>query len=180
MNTLVVERTAEEPSYLGEVSPFDRRAGSMRVERLLEASGFGVLETSLAHLVVSGLFPTVGRARRAVADLEPVDHIVSVDVLRVPERAVFEIRWMPVTGIINLMLDWNLSVLEITVAELAAWLEVDKPVVHRALTRLGEFPGVRVDTGMADDLHIVLDVNRCPLTSAASRRVPGVTTASGC
>lgn len=164
MEALVTELMAGERSYAGAVTPFDRSPGWRRVEWLLEVSEAGFLEMSLADLVVLGAFRDVRTARRAVADLEPADHVVSVDVARVHERTAFEIRWAPVTGIVNLMLDWDLATLEITIAELAAWLDVDQVVIQRALTRLGGLRGVEV-TGLANEVRIVLEVDRCPLTS---------------
>ncbi|MCH5675626.1 hypothetical protein [Streptomyces gilvus] len=166
MEALVTDMMAETDE--AEVVSFAPRSDRRHLETLLEASEGGTLRTSLADLVALGSFRDAPAAQRAVAGLCPVDHVVSVDVGRVDTSTVFEIRWTPVSGIVNLMLDWDLTVLEITVAELAVWLEAGETVVEGSLARLSEFPGVEIDTkaDASDNVRIALDVEYCPLTAA--------------
>ncbi|WP_433632557.1 hypothetical protein [Nocardia sp. CA-120079] len=73
----------------------------------------------------------------------------------------------PVIAIVNLMLDWDLPVLEISSDELAEWLEVSVDDARRALLELGALPGAEVL--MPAEPHALvraaLDVDRCPLTA---------------
>ena len=73
----------------------------------------------------------------------------------------------PVIAIVNLMLDWDLPVLEISSDELAEWLEVSVGAARRALLELGALPGA--DVLMPAEPHALvraaLDIDRCPLTA---------------
>jgi hypothetical protein len=73
-----------------------------------------------------------------------------------------------VTAIVNLMLDWDLPVLELSLEELAGWLEVGPDVTRRALRDLGALPGVDVTAppGVNAAVRVELDIDRCPLTAA--------------
>ena len=88
---------------------------------LIESTDGGPVERSLLDLA-SAVSCDVETARRAVASLDPVDHAVSVDIGQVPAEERWILAWAPVTGIVDLMLDWDLLTLEISVAELAEWL----------------------------------------------------------
>ena len=135
------------------------------VERRLEDTPDGRLQTSLVDLAALGRGGVPG-ARRSVCRLDRLDHVASVDVHRVDERARFEIIWTPVTRIINLMLDWDLLDLEITLEELSDCLEIRPVVVRRALVRLGSYPGAEVSASDPwQKVRITLDVERCPLTA---------------
>lgn len=73
----------------------------------------------------------------------------------------------PMIAIVNLMLDWDLPVMELTVDELAEWLEVLPVEARRALLELGSLPGVDV-LAPADPhalVRVALDIDRCPLTA---------------
>ncbi|WP_405136519.1 hypothetical protein [Nocardia sp. NBC_01388] len=149
----------------GEAS--GRRFAVRCIERLLEASPTGCLTTSLDDLVAATQLSSTSQARLAVARLDPVDHSVTVDVESVDEDVVFQIVWAPVTGVIDLMLDWDLPVIELSIAELACWLEVEAPVARRAIERLADLPGVGVTPAAGvGAIRISLDVSICPLTTA--------------
>ena len=79
-----------------------------------------------------------------MASLDPVDHAVSVDIGQVPAEERWILAWAPVTGIVDLMLDWDLLTLEISVAELAEWLGASAPLTGRAVDWLALTPGVTV------------------------------------
>lgn len=72
-----------------------------------------------------------------------------------------------VTAIVDLMLDWDLPVLELSLGELAGWLEVDPDVARRALVELGALPGVDVlaPVGPNFQVRVDLDIDQCPLTA---------------
>lgn len=165
MATLVTDGVLKTPLHR-DVAPSDRCGGSGRIERLLEAAETGALETSLGGLVALGPFRDLAAALRAVVGLDTTDHVVSVDPTRAAPNTTFEIRWAPVTGIVNLMLDWDLPILDITVVELAAWLEVYPVVAQRAVTWLAKCSGVEVTIGV-EHVRIALDTERCPLTCSA-------------
>jgi len=122
--------------------------------------------TSLAALAGSAALPAVVAVRRALGHLDPADYHIEVDIREVAADAVFEIVWTPVTAVVDLMLDWDLLDLEIGVAELAEWLDVEVAVARRALDRLSDYGGVTVDETLAGGVVVRLDLEACPLTSA--------------
>ena len=73
-----------------------------------------------------------------------------------------------VTAIVDLMLDWDLPVLELSLDELAGWLELDPDASRRALVELGGLPGVDVlaPREVHAQVRVELDIDRCPLTAA--------------
>lgn len=73
-----------------------------------------------------------------------------------------------VIAIVNLMLDWDLLDLELSLDELAEWLEVYPVEARRALRELGTLPGVEVQAPEEPHelVRTVLDIDRCPLTAA--------------
>jgi hypothetical protein len=73
-----------------------------------------------------------------------------------------------VIAIVNLMLDWDLLDLELSLDELAEWLEVYPVEARRALQELGTLPGVDVQAPEQPHalVRTVLDIDRCPLTAA--------------
>ncbi|NKY60470.1 hypothetical protein HGA15_30895 [Nocardia flavorosea] len=72
-----------------------------------------------------------------------------------------------VIAIVNLMLDWDLLDLELSLDELAEWLEVYPAEARRALQELGTLPGV--DVLAPEEPHALVraavDIDRCPLTA---------------
>lgn len=143
-------------------------ADASRLQFDLADARDGRLATSLADLARTG-FGNVDSARRAVTRLDRFDHYVSVDVDRVEERLRFEIVWTPMTAIIDLMLDWDLLDLDITIEELATWLDVRPVVARRALMRLESVAGAEVSvTDPWQTVHVSLDVDQCPLTTSPS------------
>lgn len=155
-----------EPEWRAAACAVEGKHGTGYLERSLEASPFGCVALSLDGLVASAQLSTVATARLAVARLDPIDHAVSVDVELVDPHAVFEIEWAPVMGVIDLMLDWGLPVVEISVDELAVWLGAGATVARRALQRLAVVPGAFVEPlAVAPDVvRISLDERTCPLT----------------
>lgn len=142
------------------------------LEALLRSRPDGRLLTSLSALAGSRTLPALHGARRAVARLDEADHEVSVDVRGVAAETTFELVWTPVTAVVDLMLDWDLPELEVTLPELAEWLGVEAAVAARALERLARYPGVLVQWPAGDGgvVRVRLDLDECPLTS-----VPGET-----
>jgi len=144
-------------------------AAADKLEALLEAAHADRFETSLLELACAASCD-VETARRFVAALDPVDHVFSVDVRRAPAEQPWALAWAPVTGIVNLMLDWDLLTLEITPLELSEWLEVAVSVTWRAIDWLAGTPGVTVARA-GDDVHtnvrIALSLDGCPLTAEA-------------
>ena len=137
------------------------------LKTLLDTVEDGRLETSMLELAAA-TFCDVEAARRAVASLDPVDHIVSVDIDRVPAEEPWYLTWAPVTCIVDLMLDWDLLVLDITLVELSEWLGTSPAVTSRAVHRLTRTPGVSVArhrTGNEATVHIAIALDRCPLTA---------------
>ena len=133
---------------------------------LLVTAENGRLESSLLDLALA-ILCDVETARRAVASLDPVDHVVSVDIQRVPAEEPWCLTWAPVTSIVDLMLDWDLPVLDITLIELSEWLGVPPDVTDRAVRWLTHTPGVTVASHGNDHeatVHIAIDLDRCPLT----------------
>lgn len=139
------------------------------LNELLERAPGCRLESSLLELADAAACD-VETARRAVASLDPVDHVLSVDLRRVPAEVPWVLTWAPVTGIVDLMLDWDLLTLEITVGELSEWLGVSTALTGRAVDWLALTPGVAVVRG-GDDLEprvrIAVALDHCPLTAEA-------------
>lgn len=158
----------------------DERAGSAPrtvpgdVESLLQAQPGGQLVTSLRALAGSGTLPALYGARRTLQKLDVVDYQVSADVREIAAETLFGIVWTPVTAVVDLMLDWDLPELEITLPELAEWLDVDGAVALRAVGLLAGYPGVTVGIGEGETVVVRLDLDTCPLTSAP-RQVRSVT-----
>ena len=165
-------RLRSEGHHAGSV----RRPDSQDVESLLHARPGGSLVTSLRALAGSSTLPALHGARRAVQQLDAVDYEVSVEVRDVAAETLFEIAWTPVTAVVDLMLDWDLLELEITLTELAEWLDVEVVVALRALDRLARYTGVTVaePAGDNDVVRVWLDLDDCPLTSS----VPGALSGS--
>jgi hypothetical protein len=109
-------------------------------------------------------------ARRAVASLDPADHVVSADIRVAPAEELWQLTWAPVSGIVDLMLDWDLHTLDIAVEELSDWLGVPSGITGRALAWLACTPGVTVARGGAGahpTVRIAIVLDRCPLTAEA-------------
>jgi hypothetical protein len=137
-----------------------------RLNGMLETARGGRLECSLLELATA-VASDVETARRAVAALDPIDHVLSVDILNAPADERFSIEWAPVTSVVDLLLDWDLLTVDITVDELSEWLGVSLAVTGRALSWLAVTPGVAV-RGRADDagtVSIAVALERCPLTA---------------
>jgi len=135
----------------------------------LEATSGGPVSSSLLELA-SAAGCDVETARGAVASLDPVDHVLSVDVRRAPAEEPWRLMWAPVTSVVDLMLDWDLLTLDITVAELSEWLGVSLPVTGRAVDWLAPTPGVAVIRNGEEPeaaVRIAIDLDRCPLTAEA-------------
>jgi len=144
------------------------------LKALLETAGGGRIESSLLELALAAACD-VETARRAAASLDPVDHVFSVDIQRVPAEEPWGLTWAPVTSIVDLMLDWDLLVLEISVVELSEWLSATSAVTVRAVDWLALTPGVRVvRQGVEHEatVQIAIALDRCPLT-AEVRSVAG-------
>ena len=141
--------------------------GGRALEPLVRSRHGGRLVTSLSALAGVDTLPALHAARRAVSRLDPAEYAVSPDVRDAAATAPLEICWTPVTAVIDLMLDWDLPELEISVAELATWLEVDTEVARRTVDQLGRYAGVAVEP-VADGAEVLvrLDIDTCPLTSA--------------
>jgi hypothetical protein len=141
---------------------------------LVRARPDGRLVITLGALAGSAVPLDLHRARRAVARLDAIEFAVSADVAEPTAESVIEIVWTPVTAIVDLMLDWDLLELDITLAELTEWLEVGQDVVARALGRLGSYSGVTVRQAGDDAVvRVRLDVDSCPLTMSASGSATG-------
>jgi len=152
-------------------APRPRAVGAVdHLIALIDATAGGPVERSLLDLA-DAVSCDVETARRAVASLDPVDHAVSVDIHNVPAEERWILAWAPVTGIVDLMLDWDLLTLEISVAELAEWLGVSLLLTGRAVDWLALTPGVTVrrrdDGGREASVHIAIELDRCPLTAEA-------------
>jgi len=77
-----------------------------------------------------------------------------------------------VTGIVDLMLDWDLLTLDISLVELSEWLDVSVALTGRAVDWLALTPGVVVDRrrGAIDaeaTVRITISLDDCPLTAEA-------------
>ncbi|HEV8528353.1 MAG TPA: hypothetical protein VGS60_12510 [Actinomycetes bacterium] len=138
---------------------------SDRLNGMLETAG-GRLDCSLLELATA-VASDVETARRAVAALDPIDHVLSVDILNAPAEERFSIEWAPVTSVVDVLLDWDLLTVDITVSELSEWLGVPHAVAGRALSWLAVTPGVAV-RGWGDEagtVSIAVALERCPLTA---------------
>ena len=149
-----------EPSWRGDAV---HQAAVGCLEGLLEAAPAGILRTSLAEL--ASRYPQFDKSqvRAAVAGLDRADHRVSADPRVVDEDVVFRIVWAPVTAVVNLMLDWDLLVLEISDSELADWLRTPVSVARRAVEFLGDREGVEVRRRRTSKARVTIDPLRCPL-----------------
>src|SRR6266545_2595815 len=137
------------------------------VQALLDNTDDGRLEWSLLELAGAAA-SDVETARRAVAALDPIDHVPSVDVHRVPAEEPWVLTWAPVTGIVDLMLDWDLLTLDISVVELSEWLGASLAITDRAVDWLALTPGVavaRTGDDSAATVHIAIALDGCPLTA---------------
>ena len=106
-----------------------------------------------------------------MASLDPVDHAVSVDIGQVPAEERWILAWAPVTGIVDLMLDWDLLTLEISVAELVGVARRLTPS-HRPRGRLagadaGRHRCPQRRRGHETSVRIAIALDRCPLTAEA-------------
>ena len=124
---------------------------------------------------------SVEAVRLAVASLDPVDHALSVDIRQAPAEERWILAWAPVTGIVDLMLDWDLLTLDISLVELSEWLGVSVTLTGRAVDWLALTPGVVVDricnSNAADDseaaVRITISLDDCPLTAEARSAAAG-------
>ena len=145
------------------------------VKALLDVTNGGPVERSLLDLSLAAGCD-VETVRRAVASLDPADHALSVDIRRVPAEERWILAWAPVSGIVDLMLDWDLLTLDIGLGELSDWLEVSRALTGRAVDWLAFTPGVTVDRrGDAEDdetsVRIAIVLDDCPLTAEARSAV---------
>ncbi len=127
------------------------------------------IEGSLLDLAV-GAGCDLETARDAVASLEPADHLLSVDIRRVAAEEHWQLTWAPVSGIVDLMLDWDLHTLDIEVEELSDWLGVTPGMTGRALDWLAATPGVTVVRGHAEShatVRVAIVLEECPHTAEA-------------
>jgi hypothetical protein len=141
------------------------------VTALLDVTNGGPLERSLLELSLAAGCD-VETVRRAVASLDPANHALSVDIHLVPAEERWILAWAPVTGIVDLMLDWDLLTLEISLGELSEWLDVSLALTGRAVDWLAFTAGVAADRrGDIDDdettVRIAIVLNDCPLTAEA-------------
>jgi len=141
------------------------------LEALLTVTQGGPLERSLLELSrAAGC--TIETARLAVVTLDPVDHALSVDIRQATAEERWILAWAPVTGIVDLMLDWNLLTLDISLVELSEWLDVSVALTSRAVDWLALTPGVVVVRSQraADTearVRITISLDDCPLTAEA-------------
>jgi len=141
------------------------------VRALLDVTNGGPLERSLLELSLAAGCD-VEAARRAVASLDPADHALSVDIHLVAAEERWILVWAPVTGIVDLMLDWDLLTLDISLGELSDWLEVSLALTSRAVDWLALTPGVTVDRrDDASTVRIAIVLDDCPLTAEARSAV---------
>lgn len=161
------------PIPVGSVQPRgdavqSRPPSCQDITALLQSSRDGRFVTSVSVLASAPTLSSLHSARRELARLTAADFELSADPREIAPDSPFEIVWAPVTAVVDLMLDWDLPELEITVSELAQWLDVDDVIAHRALDRLARIPGVAVDdlAGAEIAVRIRLDLEECPLTSA--------------
>jgi hypothetical protein len=158
------------PRLRARETPRPRAVGAVdHLVALIEATGGGPVERSLLELA-SASACDAETARRAVASLDPADHALSVDIHQVPAEEPWILAWAPVTAIVDLMLDWDLLTLDISVAELSEWLEASPALTSRAVEWLALTPGVTVlrgGNGHEATVRINIALDRCPLTAEA-------------
>lgn len=129
----------------------------------------GRLTTTLAEFARAAAVD-VPTARELIARLDRLEYVVTVDIDQVDADMPFDIEWAPVTGIVDLMLDWDILDLDISIDELSTWLEVDPAVTHRALLALQSMTGTAVSVRDPwQTVHVALEVEQCPLTTSAHR-----------
>jgi len=139
-----------------------------RIEAMMTMAENGVLSGRLSDLALA-VDSDVEAARQALGELDPITFEVTLEVAAdlTLEHARFTASWSPVTPIVDLLLDWDLLTIDISLDELAEWLEVSATVATRALTRLARLPGVSY-SAVGDCAAVVtleIDVDRCPLTA---------------
>ena len=108
-------------------------------------------------------------ARRAVSCLDPADHVLSADIRRATDEDHWQLTWAPVSGIVDLMLDWDLHTLDIAIEELSDWLGVAPAITGRALDWLAGTPGVTVvrrGAGSHATVRVAIVLEECPHTAA--------------
>ena len=130
------------------------------------------IEGSLLDLAVAAGCD-LGTARRAVSGLDPTDHVLSVDIVRATDEENWQLTWAPVTGVVDLMLDWGLHALDIAVDELSEWLGVAPALTGRALDWLAGTPGVTVvrrGVGSHATVRIAIVIEECPHTASVPRK----------
>src|SRR4051794_10702790 len=149
----------------GTPSP-SRADVTAHLRAVLLAAPDGRTRTSLLELA-RATGSELATVRVAVAELDPADHLVSVDALTASPAAPFSIEWAPVTAVIDLLLDWDLLTVDITVAELSEWLAVPTEVTRRTVGWLGATSGVSVRRRRlgSGTIRIAVAVDRCPLTA---------------
>jgi hypothetical protein len=139
---------------------------------LIEVAPVARLQTSLFELArATGC--DVATVRVAVAALDPADHVVSVDVITTSPATRFWIEWAPVTAVVDLLLDWDLLTVDISMAELSQWLGVSTEVTRRTVRWLAATAGVSVrrrSLGGAA-VRIAIAADQCPLTAEVSAAV---------
>jgi hypothetical protein len=161
-----VERGIAPPRIPGR-ERIHAMTASDHLEALIGASCRGRVKASLLDLALTAGC-NAETARSALAALDPFDHALSVDIRRVDSAEQWCLTWAPVTGIVGLMLDWDLLSLDITRVELSEWLGVSTVIASRALDWLARTPGVTVvhdGTGRGTTVHVDIGLNRCPLTA---------------
>jgi len=109
----------------------------------------------------------LGTARQAVASLDAADYVVSTDIRRATAEEPWQLTWAPVSGIVNLMLDWDLHTLDIAIEELSDWLGVPDAITVRALDWLASTPGVTVRRGAGSQgvVRVAIVLDECPHTA---------------
>jgi len=72
-----------------------------------------------------------------------------------------------VSGIVDLMLDWDLHTIDIAIEELSDWLGVSDGITVRALDWLAGTPGVTVRRGAASQglVRVAIVLDECPHTA---------------
>jgi hypothetical protein len=160
-----VSMTATMP-VLAAAEDYGRIGAAIRaIEDLLDTGPDGIVKCSIRDLAAAAGCD-VDTVRAAISALDPVDHVMSVDVTGVSEIESFTLAWAPVRAIVDLLLDWDLLTVEITMDELAHWLAVPRRLATRALDGLARFPGVNVRRPFVEGMvRIAIDPDGCPLTA---------------
>jgi len=139
-----------------------------RIEAMMTVAENGVLSGRLSDLALA-VDSDVEAARQALGALDPIAFEVTLELAAdlTLDHARFTASWSPVTPIVDLLLDWDLLTIDISLDELAEWLEVSATVATRALTRLASLPGVSYSAAgdPAALITLEIDVDRCPLTA---------------